>query len=341
MKRKTNLLLQDLEMKISVEKMKEVAEVLAEVSGVMDTYNREIPEEYLDSQFAIKIEAKRDNVTMGALKDEKTKRFVEFDEELLYRCLGLVEKGRNKGLPIQILWQALREAEKQGNTDENIYDLSLGGSFSWIKTGREALWRDIAIGSRKKAVKSFFKAYPDVQEFKPKEKTVKMSLKVEPINLAGREFESDLSEYLGSLPLWTEIKDGTIIGTTIDTSSGEEVSYVGESEKEDRVFETGFRRDSDKGKPLTADLDPYLVQRFGHHMAHNAKFYPRGNWKKGQPTSSIEDSLDRHYQEYRQNRKFGHKTKEDHLSAMIFNIQMIMQNEEREGMEPNYFYSVS
>src|SRR5699024_1439786 len=155
MKRKTNLLLHDLEMEISVEKMKEVAEVLAEVSGVIDTFNREIPEEYLDSQFAIKIEAKRDNVTMGALKDEKAKRFVEFDEELLYRCLGLVEKGRNKGLPIQIMWQAMRESEKQGNTDENIYELSLGGAFSWIKTGREALWRDLAEGSRKRAIKKF------------------------------------------------------------------------------------------------------------------------------------------------------------------------------------------
>lgn len=341
MKRKTNLLLQDLEMKISVDKMKEVAEVLAEVSGVMDTYNREIPEEYLDSQFAIKIEAKRDNVTMGAIEEEKSRDFLEFDEELLYRCLGLVEKGRNKGLPIQIMWQAMREAEEQGKTEENIYDFNLVAHFCWFTTGREALWRDLAIGSRKRGIKKFFKAYPDVQEFKPKEKTVKKSLEVYPTELAVRKFREMISEDLGRPPLWTGIEAGPIIGTTTDTSSGEEVSYVGESEKEDRVFETGFRRDSDKGKPLTADLDPYLVQRFGYHMAHNAKFYPRGNWKKGQPTSSIEDSLDRHYQEYRQNRKFGHKAKEDHLSAMIFNIQMIMQNEEREGMEPNYFYNVS
>lgn len=344
MKRKTNLLLQDLEMKISVDKMKEIAEVLVEVSGVIDTFNREIPEEYLDSQFAIKIEAKRDNVTMGALEDEKTKRFVEFDEELLYRCLGLVEKGNWKGLPIQILWQAAREIEKQGRSmqDKSIYDISLVKDFIWNKTENEEVWAKLVWRlDRKKGVKSFFKVYPDVQEFKPKEKTVKMSLKVEPINLAGREFEENISEYLGRRTLWTGTEPGPIFGTTTDTSSGEEVSYVGESKKEDRVFETGFRRDSDKGKPLTADLDPYLVQRFGYHMAHNAKFYPRGNWKKGQPTSSIEDSLDRHYQDYRQNRKFGHKTKEDHLSAMIFNIQMIMQNEEREGREPNYFYSVS
>lgn len=101
-----------------------------------------------------------------------------------------------------------------------------------------------------------------------------------------------------------------------------------------RVFDTGSVRDSDEGKPRTSDFTPYALLRYGYHMAKNAKKYGRGNWELGQPDESTIESLDRHWQQYRSGNR-----DEDHLASMLFGIVMLMQNEDRDGIEANKYFN--
>lgn len=59
--------------------------------------------------------------------------------------------------------------------------------------------------------------------------------------------------------------------------------------------------------------------------------YGAGNFKKGIPIESYEQSLVRHMQKYFENKyeQGTVETKEDHLAAMFFNICGIMHEEER------------
>jgi hypothetical protein len=59
--------------------------------------------------------------------------------------------------------------------------------------------------------------------------------------------------------------------------------------------------------------------------------YGLGNFKKGIPISSYEESLMRHIQKYFANKYDGASLEPDvdHLAAMMFNIQGIMHEEEK------------
>lgn len=100
-----------------------------------------------------------------------------------------------------------------------------------------------------------------------------------------------------------------------------------------RVFETGSQRDDDSHKPLTTNLTAYAKLRYGYHMRKNASKYGKGNWQKGQPNEAILESLDRHLCQY----MLGDRS-EDHLSAIMFGVVMLMQNEEREGIKVEEYY---
>ena len=100
----------------------------------------------------------------------------------------------------------------------------------------------------------------------------------------------------------------------------------------ERTFTTGSKRDDDSNKPLTNHLTGYLRLRFGHLLRRGANKYGIGNWKLGQPTETAEESMDRHLSNY-----LAGDRSEDHLSAIIFNVQLIMMNEQKDGVEAGHW----
>jgi hypothetical protein len=103
--------------------------------------------------------------------------------------------------------------------------------------------------------------------------------------------------------------------------------------KRNRIFDSGSKRDNDESKPLVNHLDPYTRLRFGYLLRAGANHYGKNNWKKGQPDEAAIESLNRHLALH----EFGDRT-EDHLSAMIFNIQLLMKNEEKAGIKFNHYF---
>ena len=99
-----------------------------------------------------------------------------------------------------------------------------------------------------------------------------------------------------------------------------------------RKFETGSVRDSDVDKPLVNHDPAYSRLRYGVHMRNGANKYDKGNWKLGQPSEAVLESLHRHLEFY----EMGDRT-EDHLMAIKFAVNMLAQNEEKEGIPFDFF----
>ena len=98
------------------------------------------------------------------------------------------------------------------------------------------------------------------------------------------------------------------------------------------MFETGAVRDSQTGKENYPETISYLaLKRFAVYMTGCGDRYGLGNFKKGIPIESYEASLMRHIQKYFANKYEGASLEPevDHLSAMMFNIQGILYEEER------------
>jgi len=111
-----------------------------------------------------------------------------------------------------------------------------------------------------------------------------------------------------------------------------------EPSKKNRVFESGSQRDDDTNKPLPNHLDAYVRMRYGYLLRHGANHYDKANWRKGQPTETALESLHRHLAKFEMNLYNEVEQDEDHLSAIIFNVQLIMKNEEKEGIKTNQYY---
>lgn len=98
-------------------------------------------------------------------------------------------------------------------------------------------------------------------------------------------------------------------------------------------FETGALRDSQEGKEDYVETVSYTaMKRFAQYMTGKKKRYGAGNFKKGIPIESYEQSLMRHIQKYFANKYEGGdcEKEEDHLSAILFNAFGIIHEEERE-----------
>ena len=111
-------------------------------------------------------------------------------------------------------------------------------------------------------------------------------------------------------------------------------SEVDES-KDIPEFETGAKRDSE-GKEDYVETQSFLaMQRYAVYMTSQAKKYGRGNWRKGIPISSYEESFMRHMHKYFAN-KYDNANLEpevDHLAAMRFNLDGIMHEEEKNKLK--------
>jgi hypothetical protein len=100
-----------------------------------------------------------------------------------------------------------------------------------------------------------------------------------------------------------------------------------------RVFATGAKRDSNSNKPFIHNLKGYTRQRYGYHTNLGSAKYGDGNFLKGIPTEVALESLDRHLAAFME----GDRS-EDHLSAIIFGAQLCMLNEQREGIQSDFYF---
>ena len=99
-----------------------------------------------------------------------------------------------------------------------------------------------------------------------------------------------------------------------------------------RTFESGAIRDLDDTKEDYIETISWTaMKRYSQYMTGKKKKYGSGNFKKGIPVESYEQSLVRHLQKYLANKyENGNDEKnEDHLSAIIFNVFGIMHEEEQ------------
>ena len=99
-----------------------------------------------------------------------------------------------------------------------------------------------------------------------------------------------------------------------------------------RKFGSGAIRDSDDSKENYIESIPWLaLRRYAAYMKSKEKVYGKGNFKKGIPIESYEESALRHVQKYISNKYEGGEFEldQDHLSAVLFNIFGIMFEEEK------------
>lgn len=95
-------------------------------------------------------------------------------------------------------------------------------------------------------------------------------------------------------------------------------------------FATGAIRDSQKNKEDYIETISWrAMKRYAQYMTSKKTKYGSGNFKKGIPIESYEQSLVRHLQKYLENKyeKGQVEKDEDHLSAMVFNLFGIMHEE--------------
>lgn len=104
------------------------------------------------------------------------------------------------------------------------------------------------------------------------------------------------------------------------------------AKKKITTFDTGAIRDSQDGKVDFIETVSWTAfNRFARYMTGKKVKYGSGNFKKGIPVSSYEQSLLRHVHKYLVNKHEGgnEEVNEDHLAAIVFNVFGIMHEEER------------
>ena len=98
-------------------------------------------------------------------------------------------------------------------------------------------------------------------------------------------------------------------------------------------FDTGAIRDDQGGKEDYIETISWTAfKRYAQYMTGKKAKYGAGNFKKGIPIESYEQSMVRHIQKYLSNKyEDGQIEKnEDHLSAILFNVFGIIHEEERQ-----------
>jgi len=98
-------------------------------------------------------------------------------------------------------------------------------------------------------------------------------------------------------------------------------------------FPSGAVRDSQEGKEQYVESISWTaLRRYAQYMTSTASRYGAGNWRKGIPIESYEDSAMRHIQKYLVNKYEGGSLEPevDHLAAVLFNVLGIMHEQERQ-----------
>ena len=89
-------------------------------------------------------------------------------------------------------------------------------------------------------------------------------------------------------------------------------------------FETGSRRDTNKGKGRYDLLPAHAMSRLAIHFENGAEKYGDRNWEKGQPVSRYLDSALRHIFKYLEGSR-----DEDHAVAASWNLLCMIETEYR------------
>jgi len=93
---------------------------------------------------------------------------------------------------------------------------------------------------------------------------------------------------------------------------------------ERQEFETGSRRDTNKGKGRFDLLPPHAMTRLAIHFENGSAKYGDRNWEKGQPLSRYLDSAISHLFKFLE----GHRD-EDHGIACVWNMMCLVETEYR------------
>lgn len=91
-------------------------------------------------------------------------------------------------------------------------------------------------------------------------------------------------------------------------------------------------RDADDAKEDYIETISWTaLKRHAQYMTGKKKTYGEGNFKKGIPIESYEQSMVRHLQKYLANKYEGGTVErdEDHLAAILFNVCGIMHEESK------------
>ena len=97
-----------------------------------------------------------------------------------------------------------------------------------------------------------------------------------------------------------------------------EMAYKTKDSGERVEFESGFQRDTGKGKPRYDLIPPELLKRLAELYARGAEKYDEDNWRKAETEEEIKRfraSGFRHYMSW----MMGEED-EDHAAAVVFNI---------------------
>ena len=89
-----------------------------------------------------------------------------------------------------------------------------------------------------------------------------------------------------------------------------------------RVFDTGAKRDIDRGKGRPSLISTIAGYRKAIHLAEGAKKYTDRNWELGMPLSTFLDSAQRHLWAL-----MDGMDDEDHAAALAFNADAYMHTE--------------
>ena len=96
-----------------------------------------------------------------------------------------------------------------------------------------------------------------------------------------------------------------------------------ESQPQNRLFETGAHRDSDKGKTRPDLLSPFASHRVAMVAKLGAEKYGVRNWEKGMPLGVFLASALRHMNQFVKG-----ETDEDHLAHCVWNLEALMHGQE-------------
>lgn len=96
-------------------------------------------------------------------------------------------------------------------------------------------------------------------------------------------------------------------------------------EDSSRIFSTGARRNSSDGKGRYDLLPVEAIDALAKRFEYGAKLHGANNWRFGIPNSSLYDSALRHLFQ-----AMGGETSEDHLSACLWNVSVLIYNREHQ-----------
>ena len=99
--------------------------------------------------------------------------------------------------------------------------------------------------------------------------------------------------------------------------------FVVKDSGERQQYASGAVRDTSANKPRPDLISPFFLERLGEHLRKGAIKYAEWNWAKGIPSSRCYESAVRHLMQFAQG-----KVDEDHLSAAVFNLMVIIHNQE-------------